>query len=59
MSKKIIIMSVLVLLGVLSLGQKRQQDKKDISAYIVKVIRDVNMKSPATGWQKAVPLSRV
>lgn len=59
MSKKIIIISVLVLLGVLSLGQKRQEDKKDISAYIVKVIRDVNMKSPATGWQKAVPLSKL
>jgi hypothetical protein len=57
MIKKIIVISVLVLLGVLSLGQKRQQDKKDISAYIVKVIRDVNMKSPAQGWQKAVPLS--
>jgi len=57
MIKKIFIISVLVLLVVLSLGQKGQQDKKDISAYIVKVIRDVNMKSPATGWQKAVPLS--
>ena len=57
MIKKIIVICVLMLLGVLSLGQKRQQDKKDISAYIVKVIRDVNMKSPATGWQKAIPLS--
>ena len=46
-----------LLLVVLSLGQKVQQDKKDISAYIVKVIRNVNMKSPTTGWQKAVPLS--
>jgi hypothetical protein len=59
MIKKIVIFCVLVLLGVLSLGQKTQQDKKDISAYIVKVIRDVNMKSPATGWQKAVPLSKL
>ena len=57
MIKKILIVSVLVLLVVLSLGQKGQQDKKDISAYIVKVIRDVNMKSPTTGWQKAIPLS--
>ena len=57
--KKIVIMSVLVLLGVLTLGQKTEQDKKDISAYIVKVIRDVNMKSPTTGWQKAVPLSKL
>jgi hypothetical protein len=59
MIKKIVIVFVLVLLGVLSLGQKTQQDKKDISAYIVKVIRDVNMKSPTTGWQKAVPLSKL
>ncbi|MGD1044113.1 MAG: FecR family protein [Bacteroidota bacterium] len=59
MSKKIVIICAVVLLGVLSLGQKTQQDKKDISAYIVKVIRNVNMKSPATGWQKAVPLSKL
>jgi hypothetical protein len=59
MIKKIVIICVLVLLGVLSLGQKTQQDKKDISAYIVKVIRDVNMKSPTTGWQKAIPLSKL
>jgi hypothetical protein len=59
MNKKIFFVIVLVLLIVLSLGQKGQQDKKDISAYIVKVIKDVNMKSPATGWQKAVPLSQL
>jgi hypothetical protein len=57
MTKKIIVISVFILLGVLSLGQVGKQDKKDISAYIVKVIRDVNMKSPTKGWQKAVPLS--
>jgi len=59
MLKKTVVICVLVLLGVLSLGQKTQQDKKDISAYIVKVIRDVNMKSPTTGWQKAIPLSKL
>jgi hypothetical protein len=57
MTKKIIVVGVFILLGVLSLGQVGKQDKKDISAYIVKVIRDVNMKSPTKGWQKAVPLS--
>jgi hypothetical protein len=57
MTKKIILIGIFILLGVLSLGQTGKQDKKDISAYIVKVIRDVNMKSPAKGWQKAVPLS--
>ena len=59
MIKKIAIIVVVVLLGVLSLGQQSQQDKKDISAYIIKVIRDVNMKSPTTGWQKAIPLSKL
>jgi hypothetical protein len=57
MTKKIIVIGVFMLLGVLSLGQVGKQDTKDISAYIVKVIRDVNMKSPTKGWQKAVPLS--
>jgi hypothetical protein len=57
MTKKIIVIGIVILLGVLSLGQTGKQDKKDISAYIVKVIRDVNMKSPTEGWQKAVPLS--
>ncbi len=57
MTKKIIVVVTVILLGVLFLGQTGKQDKKDISAYIVKVIRDVNMKSPTEGWQKAVPLS--
>ena len=59
MIKKIVIIFVLVLLGVLSLGQQTQQDKKDISAYIVKVIRDVNMKSPTTGMAKGGPIEQI
>jgi hypothetical protein len=59
MLKKISIVGVLVLLGLFSLGQRGPQDKKAISAYIIKVIRDVNMKSPTTGWQKAIPLSQL
>lgn len=57
MIKKLAFISAVLLLGILSFGQKAKQDKKDISAYIVKVVRDVNMKSPTQGWQKAVPLS--
>jgi FecR protein len=57
MTKKIIVIGVFIFLGMFSLGQIGKQDKKDISAYIVKIIRDVNMKSPTKGWQKAVPLS--
>jgi hypothetical protein len=59
MAKRISIIGVLVLLGLFSLGQRGPQDKKAISAYIIKVIRDVNMKSPTTGWQKAIPLSQL
>jgi hypothetical protein len=59
MIKKILLTGVLVFLIVLTMGQKQQQDKKDISAYIVKVVKDVNMKSPTTGWEKAVPLSKL
>ncbi len=59
MKSKILIISILALLVLLSLGQKSQQDKKDISAYIIKVIRDVDMKAPTTGWQKAVPLTKL
>jgi hypothetical protein len=59
MKNKILFLVLLALLIVLSLGPKDQQDKKDISAYIVKVIKDVNMKSPTTGWEKAVPLSQL
>jgi hypothetical protein len=59
MKKKILLGTILVLLGVFSLGQKRQEEKKEITAYIVKVIRDVNLKSPTAGWQKAVPLSQL
>ncbi|MBN1399016.1 MAG: FecR domain-containing protein [Bacteroidetes bacterium] len=57
MTNKIIGLVVIILLGVLSLGQVGKTDKKDITAYIVKVVRDVNMKSPTKGWQKAIPLS--
>jgi hypothetical protein len=57
MTKKILGIVVCLLLGMLSMGQTGKQDKKEISAYIVKVIRDVNMKSPSEGWQKAMPLS--
>jgi hypothetical protein len=59
MMKKLCVACVIALIGVLSLGPSGSDDKKEISAYVVKVIRDVNLKSPTTGWQKAVPLSKL
>jgi hypothetical protein len=45
------------LLGLLMLGQTKKNDTKEISAYVIKVIKNVNMRTPTTGWQKALPLS--
>jgi hypothetical protein len=43
----------------LVLGQSNQKETKDITAYIVKVIRDVDMRAPSKSWEKAVPLSQL
>ncbi len=32
------------------------QDKRDISAYVIKVVKGVSKKDLASGWQQAVPL---
>lgn len=36
-----------------------KQDKKAIQAYIMKVVRDVEKKSPTTGWVSAVTLDQL
>ncbi|MEX1275826.1 MAG: FecR family protein [Bacteroidota bacterium] len=36
-----------------------QQDKKAISAYIIKVVSNVEKRTPTTGWAKAVTLSEL
>jgi hypothetical protein len=36
-----------------------QQDKKSISAYIIKVVRDVERRTPTTGWAKALTLAEL
>ncbi len=48
---------IFCLLGLLMLGQTTKNDTKDISAYVIKVINNVNMRTPTTAWQKAVPLN--
>ena len=43
----------------LNLGWQNPQDKKDIAAYVVKVVRDVKTKGGTTGWHSAVPLEQL
>ena len=57
MEKKRIFIAIFCLLGLLMLGQTKKNDTRDISAYVIKVINNVNMRTPTTGWQKAVPLN--
>ncbi len=57
--KKITILLVTVVVGILVLGQSNQKQTKDITAYVIKVVRDVDMRTPTSGWQKAVPLSQL
>jgi hypothetical protein len=48
----------LVLLAA-NVGWRTPQDKKDIQAVLLKVVRDVSKKAPAAGWQKAIPTDRL
>ncbi len=55
-----LIISVLGLsLLAVNVAWRTPQDKKDIQAILVKVVRDVTKKTPAAGWQKAIPLDRL
>jgi hypothetical protein len=53
------ILAVAVAMLALNLGWQNPQDKKDIAAYIVKVVRDVKTKGGTTGWRAAVPLDQL
>lgn len=57
--KKSILLGVAILVALGVLGQSNQKGTKDITAVVVKVIRDVTMRGPSTGWQTAVPLSQL
>lgn len=59
MRQSLIVAGAGLLLLALNVGWQVQQDKRDIQAVLVKVVRDVNRKAPTTGWQKAVPLDRL
>ncbi|HLF19520.1 MAG TPA: FecR family protein [Bacteroidota bacterium] len=53
----VVIASILLLL--LSVAWQNPQDKKDIQAYVVKVVNTVEKKSPTTGWSAAITSDRL
>ncbi len=59
MKQTLTVLLVALLLLTLNLGWRPPQEKKDITAYVVKVVRDVKKKGPTAGWQAAVPLDRL
>lgn len=57
MKRKHILLVIVVLSAlIVSPAWRQQQDKKDIAAYLIKVVKDVTKKSPTSGWQQAVPM---
>ncbi len=59
MKRIALLTAIAALILLLNVGWQNPQDKKDIAAYIVKVVRDVKKRSTTTGWQAAVPLDRL
>ncbi|MGH2567580.1 MAG: FecR domain-containing protein, partial [Bacteroidota bacterium] len=57
MKRKTVLLAIVVLSAlIISPAWRVPQDKRDIAAYLIKVVKDVQKKSPAAGWQQAVPL---
>jgi hypothetical protein len=54
-----IVCVIAVAMLALSLGFQNPQDKRDIAAYVVKVVKDVKAKGGSTGWHAAVPLEQL
>ena len=55
MKRKTVLLVIVVLSAlIVSPAWRQQQDKKDIAAYVVKVVKDVTKKAPTSGWQQAV-----
>ncbi len=59
MKRIALLTAIAALILLLNVGWQNPQDKHDIAAYIVKVVRDVKKRSTTTGWQTAVPLDRL
>ncbi|MBI4428678.1 MAG: FecR domain-containing protein, partial [Ignavibacteriales bacterium] len=53
----VVVVSVLLLL--MSIAWQNPQDKKDITAYVMKVVNDVTKKGPTTGWTAAIATDRL
>ena len=57
---RILILTLGIFLMIVSPAWKQQQEKRDIQAVLVKVVRDVTKKTPTTtGWQKALTADRL
>lgn len=59
MCRKLFLLCLISLFAIVTLAQKAQEEKKDITAYLVKIVRDVNVKPPQATWEKAVILSQL
>ncbi|HLF19749.1 MAG TPA: FecR family protein [Bacteroidota bacterium] len=62
MKRKSVLLGIVVLSAlVISPAWRQQQDKKDIAAYVIKVVKDVKKKAggSTTGWQQAIPLDQL
>jgi hypothetical protein len=56
---RIVVVALGLCLLALNLGWRQPQDKRDIQAILVKVVKDVTKKGPTAGWQQAIPLDRL
>jgi len=59
MYKKFSLFTIFLIFAIPFYAQKGQQEKKEITAYIIKIVRDVDVKAPKETWQKAVLLSQL
>ena len=60
MKRKTFLLVVVALSAlIISPAWRQQQDPKDIAAYLIKVKKDVTKKSPASGWQEALPMDKL
>jgi hypothetical protein len=57
MKRKSVLLVIVVLSAlIISPAWKQQQDKRDIAAYVIKVVKSVSKKAGgSTGWQQAIP----
>jgi len=61
MNKRSFVLVIVVVIAALLAAPawNLKQDKRDIQAYVIKVVKDVERKTPTTGWSKAVTLAEL